>query len=289
MLCLDGDDETGNHAWDAPHTSRGIHGRRYCVRASVSMLASYYGGELSQDRLSYEVFKGGRPEGALGHETGVSYGQVDTIVNWALGADVPRRKGKPTFQEIKDWIDAGRPIGSTIPGHMRVIDGYWEITHSGAPTSEFIHILDPWDRAKWVEYSGDDIEAVWVGPAGTGGAPDVRLDEDVDSNGNPDTKDDSDVDGICDFDERNRFKGSLHDLDPNNPDSDDDEVPDKLDMREYVFNDDGSYRHRRADFDFDGDRKETDPDNDRPWNQGASDGCEDANNNGRYEPNLGTS
>ena len=57
MLCLDECALTGAEAWDSPHTVRGTHGNNYCVRASISMMASYYGGKLSQDYISYELFK----------------------------------------------------------------------------------------------------------------------------------------------------------------------------------------------------------------------------------------
>jgi len=281
MLCLDGDPETGNFAWDRPHTSRGIHGNMYCARASIAMMASYYGGRLSQDRISYEIFKGGEPEGDLGHNVGVTLGQIDTAVSWALGTNIARQDGKPTFQQIKNWIDANQPIGSVIPGHMRVIDGYWEFS-LGPVNFQFIHILDPWDRAKWVNYADDNIIHVWVGPAGAGGAPNVRSDEDVDGDGIADTMDDSDGDGICDFDERNRFN-----LDPGDPDTDDDLVPDKLDMREYLFTNTGAYSRRNPDIDGDGLRKEGDPDNDYAQNNGLIDGCEDSNQNGKFEANLG--
>jgi len=281
MLCLDGDPETGNSAWDRPHSSRGTHGNMYCARASIAMMASYYGGHLSQDRITYEIFKGGEPEGDLGHDVGVTLGQIDTSVSWALGTNIVRQDGKPTFQQIKDWIDADRPIGSTIPGHMRVVDGYWEFS-IGPITFQFIHILDPWDRAKWVYYPSDNINHVWVGPAGTGGAPNVRSDEDVDGDNVADTMDDSDGDGICDFDERNRFN-----LDPGDADTDDDLVPDKLDMREYLFTNAGAYSRRNPDIDGDGLRKERDPDNDYAQNNGLMDGCEDSNQNGKLEPNLG--
>ena len=66
---------------------------------------------------------------------------------------------------------------------------------------------------------------------------------------------DSDNDGVCDFDERYRFKG----LDPNNPDSDGDDVPDKIDIREYMFDGFGIFDHHVPDLDEDGDRKEADP------------------------------
>jgi hypothetical protein len=282
MLCLDGDQETGDSAWDRPHTDIGAHGSNYCVRASVSMLASYYGGQLSQDRISYEIFKGGEPEGDLGHAHPVgNVGQIDAAVSWALGTTVTRHTGKPPYQQIKDWIDAGQPIGSRIPGHMRMIDGYKEYTVT-VPTTEtiqLIHVLDPWDREKWVSYADDNITHVWVGPAGTTGAPGVKSDEDANGNGIPDTMDDSDGDGISDFDEIKRFQ-----LNPNNPDSDGDLVPDKLDMREYLFGNVGNYTWRDPDIDGDGQRKERDPDNDNAWNNGSSDGCEDSNLNGRLDP-----
>jgi len=285
MVCLDGDPETGNASWDAPHTNTGIHGRMYCVRASVSMMASYYGGHLSQDRISYELFKGGPPEKDLGHNVGVAAppdpAETD-LLSWALGVNVPVQVGKPTFAQIKTWIDADRPIMARIPGHMRVIDGYFEFDLL-ATTWQFISLLDPGSRAQWKNYPDDNIAHVWVGPAGAGGAPNVRSDEDVDTDGIVDTIDDSDGDGICDFDEINRFRGNLFNLDPNNPDSDGDLVPDKLDMREYLFDNAGNYSRRNPDIDGDGDRKETDPDNDNFWDVGSIDGCEDTNRNGRLD------
>ena len=296
MLDLEGSPETGQARWDSAHEDDGdltvgngapVRANEldnwYCVRASVSMMASYYGGSLSQDRISYHIFGGGDPDDDLGHGKGTSLAQIDSAVSWALGTTISRQNGKPTFDQIKAWIDADRPIGSVIPGHMRVIDGYKEFG-VGPITMRFIHLLDPWNRARWVLYSFDNIQAVWVGPAGTGGAPNVRSDEDVDGDSIADTIDDSDGDGVCDLDERNRFKGNLHDLDPSNPDSDGDFVPDKLDMREYSFDNNGNYSRRSADFDGDGDRKETDSDND---GGGSVDGCEDTNRNGKYEPDLG--
>ena len=63
-------------------------------------------------------------------------------------------------------------------------------------------------------------------------------------------------------------------------------MPDKFDLREYVFDNSGNYSPRKADYDADGLRKEMDADND---NDGANDGCEDVNHNGKYESNLGES
>jgi len=256
------------------------------------MIASYYGGKLSQDRISYELFRGGPPEGDLGHDVGVTAPPDATETNilaWALGvnaATVPFQEGKPTFAQIKGWIDANRPLMARIEGHMRAIDGYFEFAIPPT-TYQFIHLLDPGDRARWVNYDDDPILHVWPCPAGAAGAPNVRSDEDIDRDGIADTRDDSDGDGVCDFDERNRFCSGGRCLNPAKADSDADLVPDKADIREYVFNAAGAFRKWNADFDRDGFRKEVDPDNDSKENKGIMDGCEDSNYNGKYEPNLG--
>lgn len=277
MLCLDGDAETGNNAWDSPHLNRGLHGRNYCARASASMLASYYGGRLSQDRITYEQFKGGPPEGDLGHDTPFEIAQTNAAMTWSIGTPITRTYGKPSFAQIKAWIDADRPIVAPIPGHVRIVDGYWEFT-LGEFTFEMLHVLDPWDAAKWVNYSSDPISSYFVGPAGAAGAPNVKSDEDQDGDGVADTMDDSDGDGVVDFDERSRFA-----TDPARPDTDGDEVPEKLDIRGYVFRTDGTYDPISPDIDYDTRRKELDRDNDTSTNDGAVDGCEDLNHNGKKD------
>ena len=75
-------------------------------------------------------------------------------------------------------------------------------------------------------------------------------------------------------------------MDPLDIDTDDDLVPDKLDIREYVFDAAGQYQWRNPDIDGDWQRKEVDPDNDSFWNVSAWDGYEDLNRNGRFEPGL---
>jgi formylglycine-generating enzyme required for sulfatase activity len=276
MICTAGDNEAGNAPWNAPHPSVGSpkpHGSNYCERASVSMLASYYGGNLSQERIAYNDYHGTAND--LGH--GLTNVNVNTTLQWA-GMPVARQGGKPSFSTVKSWIDAERPFISLRPGHFRVVDGYREF-QLGGHTVQQIHLLDPWNNARWVNYADDTTSTVWVGPAGSGGAPNVRSDEDVDGDGIRDTTDDSDGDGLVDFDERERFNTN-----PNDRDSDGDGVPDKFDLREYVFDNDGNYSPWKADFDADNLRKELDADND---NDGANDGCEDVNHNGKYEFDLG--
>lgn len=291
MLDMDGSPETGQARWDSSHERDGDltigNGaplraneldNMYCVRASISMMVSYYDGNLSQDRISYQFYGTGPPEGDLGHGQGPGPDpdSVDTVLSWALGTSIISIDGKPTFEQIKNWIDGGQPIVSVIPGHMRVIDGYREWDLNLGKIQE-IHILDPWSIEMWVMYAFDNIGHVWVGPNFTPSG--VKSDEDIDQDGILDTVDDSDGDGVADFDERNRFS-----LDPNNPDSDGDNVMDKSDIREYVFTNEGEYSPKHSDVDRDGFRKERDKDND---NGGAIDGCEDTNGNGKLEPGLG--
>ena len=293
MLDLEGSPENGQARWDSAHEDDGdwtvgngdpvlanALDESYCVRASTAMMASYYGGNLSQDRISYEFYKAksSGPDTDLGHGAGPKEPEIIDWLDWALGDPhaVTHISGKPAFSQIRQWIDQDRPIGNIIPGHMRVIDGYI----AGDSGLNFVHVLDPTLGPQWKRYATDPIVAVWVGPAGSDGAPNVRSDEDEAGDGIADTIQDSDGDGIADFDERYRFSG----LNYANPDSDGDGVTDKMDMREYLFGDSGTYSWRNPDLDGDGMRKEEDPDND---NGGSLDGCEDTNHNGKYEPELG--
>ena len=285
MICRAGDHETSdvgnnqtmNAPWDAPHPTTGgpkPHGSNYCERASISMLVSYYGGALSQDRIAYEDYQG--TANNLGHGL-INNTYIDDALTWA-GISYDKVWGKPTFAQVKSWIDAGRPLISLRPGHFRVVDGYREFESGGLAVQQ-IHLLDPWNNARWVDWSSDGTTTVWVGPAWSSGAPGVRSDEDVDDDGIRDTMDDSDGDGLVDFDEYNRFG-----TDPLNPDTDGDGVADKVDMRGYVFNDTGIWHPRSADWDGDGLAKERDSDNDRRNNDGSPDGCEDINHNGKLDP-----
>ena len=298
MLCLDGDKERGAYAWDRSHTLISIHARNYCVRATISMLASYYGGTLSQDRISYEIFRKDPPdgpEGDLGHDKAVGPVPQKAALKWALGTEnITEVNGKPTFGQIKEWIIAERPIIADTPGHSRVIDGYVEYTIVVAPpfpsiTYQWVHLLDPSTKAQFVLYDSDNVDYVLVGPAKPTGAPGVKSDPDEDGDGVVDTTlDDSDGDGICDFDERHRFSANGRSLDPDYPDSDFDNVPDKEDIRGYVFGEDSEdMAIFSPDADGDGHRKELDPDNDKRDDDGLPDGCEDGNYNGKFDEDLG--
>ncbi len=308
MLNLDGDPETGEGRWDSSHEDDGdcIVGngtpRRvtrlddmYCARASISMVVSYYGGHLSQDRISYEEYGAGEPKGDLGHGIGMwpnehkTQGTGRNIFDWAMNwADVTSSSGQPSFEDIKGWLDEGRPLViveqrclGPLPYcsdlHAVVVDGYQSLVRR-------VHRVDPltatsdWD---WWDWWRPLIVEYHVAPSGV--TP--RSDEDADEDSIADTIDDSDGDGVCDFDEDTRWKGS-YDLDKENPDTDGDGVPDKADMREYLFDNAGRPLPPRfviPDRDGDDLNKEVDWDND---DGGSPDGCEDSNHNGHYEPQL---
>ncbi len=294
LLCLDGDREGNPSApspketWDSVHPDAiYVHGRNNCVRASIAMIVTNYGGSLSQDRLAYQLFENwGNPiedrwNGAglndpihdLGHDTptfvcGSDGSSGGRLLAWALGvnlSDITYSGGKPSFNQIRNWINAGRPIMRFHNGHQTVIGGY-RVLNDG---TQQVRLFDPWSGTTWENYNSLNITCYYVPPAS---APHVRSDE-------PGIWNDMDGDGIMDWDETNRFR-----TDPTSPDTDGDWVRDKQDIREYVFDNAGNYHLRDADFDGDHLRKEVDADND---NDGSVDGCEDTNYNGKYEAALG--
>ena len=292
LLCLDGDVE-GNPttsdsevAWDAVHPD-GIytHGKLNCVRASIAMIVTKYGGDLSQDRLSYQLFENwgspiedigelNNPRLDLGHYhttlcCGGDGSNAGSLLAWALGvnvSDITYANAQPTFEQVKGWIDAGRPIMRFYNGHMTVISGYR--VRDGA---QEIRLFDPYRGTTWPKYSTIKTTCYYVPPTA---APGVRSDEAGISS-------DADGDNIMDWDEQNRFHTQV-----GAPDTDGDGVPDKQDLREYVFNTAGKYRTAKdpqstPDYDGDGLRKELDLDND---GGGSPDGCEDANHDGKLDP-----
>lgn len=291
MLCLYGGPETGEARWDSPHPETGAvqpHAVSYCSRAALSMFVSYYGAKLSQDRIAYHDFQSTTIRIEDTYNT-LGHGQcndlyMSELLTWANMPTI--QLSSPTYEQIKGWIDEERPMVAWVSrygrdrifrDHFVVIDGYRELTE-GELTYEQLHVLDPWDSDQWPlcdEYRAY-IKAVYVGP---NYCP-VDILQDSDDEYRIDR--DSDSDGICDFDEYYRFH-----TDPYDPDSDDDGVPDKADLREYVFSPDtGRWSLRRADWDSDRKRKELDPDNDHQDNDSSPDGCEDTNRNGEYERDL---
>lgn len=270
MLCLEGCPLLGPDAWDGEHENQSAHDSERCLRASISMINSYYGGHLSQDRISYYVYEecsqDGSPENDLGHGKGLRGVNAASILRWALNeASVIRLTGKPSFIEIKQWIDSNHPIMRDHGTNHRitVIDGY-------DMEGEMVHVIDPLTGTEnTVPYDDLDVFVVWV-PIGDNIT--ARSDE-------PTIWEDSDGDGIVDFDEINRFH-----TDPYNPDTDGDGIDDKTEIRAYTFLSDDFFDSedlRKPDADGDSLRAELDWDSD---NGGTPDGSEDLNKNGKVDP-----
>jgi formylglycine-generating enzyme required for sulfatase activity len=294
MLCTAGCQMSGVAAWDIPHpATRPLqpHAYNYCERAAVAMAASYYGSDVTQDRIAYEDYQGTNNElghGKINKDIKISLQFVFGFSDSEYYSDV-RLGREATFSEIVGYIDQGRPIITLIPGHFRVVDGYRTSDHNGQQVQE-IHYLDPLidriidsDRGVWEPYSSytsyvDPVYA-WVMPAYT--PADLYIEPDYDNDGVPDVLDDRDGDGLCDFDERFRFGTSIWD----NPDSDGDHLTDKIDLKETYFYASGIFspNSKGPDYDGDGNFKHNESDND---GDGANDNCEDFNLNGLYEPLL---
>lgn len=297
---------SGDGAWDAPHpdTHRVTeHDNHYCQVAGMSMINSYYGGDISQERLSYYAIRewpdsrrGLDPNRICTFPADCTPDLMDDFwagrnkgleaLAWSLGyawndfSQIEMRSYNPPtttipFGDIRTWIDADRPLLVAIPGHIMVVDGY----RTGPPQQ--IHLLDPWTAAQWVDYTSNSIQRInWIAlykaPSTAGAPPAPRSDE-------ASIWTDSDGDGVRDFDETRRFRTNPFDID-----SDDDWVRDKQDILETVYQLEGTYVYTPtyADFDSDTLRKELDWDNDA---DNTPDGCEDVNVNGGYEPALGES
>ena len=277
--------------WDGPHVNNDVdqfptfswngYDNLFCVRASISMMTLYYGGQLSEDRISYFIFEENLgvgsvykniPEDDLGFGRGASAG--DALV-WALNAATDRDDYCPdppsdaddedyacssddpnavpvtiTFTTVKNLIDSGRPFISSVPSHARVVDGY-QVTNNG---QQWVRIFNP------VPVGSDDCTP---GPIGSPGACSGVYWEEFSSfakrhktsrylqtgevadprSDEPSLWKDSDGDGINDFDEIRRFKTN-----PYRKDTDGDWVNDKEDLAEYVFDSAGQYKKRFGDF-----------------------------------------
>ena len=112
--------------WDGPHYEAGTlkplmsyngYDNMMCVRTTTSMLTSYYGGQLSIDRLSYQAFEQydlvtdqkNRPEGDFGFNKGIgSESGQKYIIGWALGV------GEDNIEFVSHCPD---PIGAGIKGY----------------------------------------------------------------------------------------------------------------------------------------------------------------------------
>lgn len=269
MLLLESKNEEGEHGWGVAHPAldrADPADNTNCANASIAMVNAFLGGDLSQDRIGYEVFKDfwDGPEYDLNYGAGMYDFQVTDALTFALEA-APEYHLAPDdpdilWADVQGEIDAGNPILATKPGHAFVITGYYEDA-----STRYVFINDPWWGAYAIDITQMDWKSYW------------KISPDSIPVTDPDIDQDSDGDGIVDFDETNRFGTN-----PNDADSDEDDVPDKEDVRASIFDEKYGFavtgQLRGRDFDGDGVMMELDEDSD---DGGCFDGIEDYNFDGK--------
>lgn len=274
MLLLESKNETGLHAWDVPHPEMDPTDpadNTNCALASIAMINAYLGGDLTQDRLGYELYKDAwpGPEYDLNYGRGLTASQEHQLLTFALDAEPtyrPAPESLDMFWADLQWeIDADRPIFGTKPGHAFVITGYYEDT-----TTRYVMINDP----SWGQYAVD-LEAVpWAKYF-------IISPDSIPVFSEPEIGMDSDGDGIVDFDESERFGTDPR---PGGEDSDKDDVVDKDDVRASIYDEHFGYAIfgdlLGRDYDGDGIATELDEDSD---DGGCFDGMEDFDLDGKYK------
>jgi len=227
--------QSGIHCWNCDHGSYSEscdHCLWYCARASVIMINRYYGGELSQDRLSYQYRNAfiGAPDGDdLGHGRG--WGNARPQLEWALGLGVGDCEWDTTvgtedsdWYQIADCLVSYRPLLVKISNHCVVAGG--SRTYLG---HRQLYILNPASGTEWKNF--DDLNISAIGYPKVDKVPNITARSDEES-----VSAHSDEDGIIDFDEDNRFsdfKNDEHDLDKQEKDSDDDGEDDDDELKAY--------------------------------------------------------
>lgn len=282
----DNDHQQGNHIPGCNHCNV------YCTRASIQMVNHRYTGSLKQDEISYHMKENNvaGPEGDLGHGVG-AWPSEDSTYSWAMNnAAIAENFINPDaaipWATFKAEIDANRPVLAVIrpPGwfHTVVFDSYFQ-SNAGR---RWIYISDPWPgRTGWYRHAIMPVVRYYILPANPSGR-----------NTEPNVSADSDGDGVMDFDEQQpgasqqvaRPFHSVH----NDKDTDDDQVDDKPEIRNYTFHDQIGYHQGHEndplgfpDIDGDNFRAENDCDSD---NDSDFDGGEDINGNGNNPvPNAG--
>jgi hypothetical protein len=283
MLLLESTRQDGPHAWNRPHEAYdpldpadSANGAFACI----AMLNHFAGGDLTQDRLGYEIFNGRQS----GPETDLPYGtqpdpeEVALLLQFALGSGPtawPEVDTSGVQTDFIEWtarqIDHGSPVLAYVNGLYVLISGYQQNSES----TEW-WILDPASGSYRLIDHG--LEWQWAYAVEFPAAP--RFLEDS-------LKIDSDKDGVLDFDEKERFH-----TDPLNPDSDFDGISDGDEIRASVFDPqyglaaatDADSSQSSRDSDQDGLPMELDIDSD---NGGCLDGFEDKNLDGRFRPEYG--
>lgn len=276
MILLESKNESGAHAWDVDHVKldpADPADNTNCALASIAMINAFYGGDLSQDRIGFEILKDmfPGPEYDLMYGRGLYPDEISQGLEFALEGESiyrPRPDSLDAFwADVRFGIDAGAPIlAAKLPGHAFVITGYSE-----EDGERYLTINDPW-WAEWGPYSVSIEDIPWKYYWLT--SPDS-----VPTLNDPEIGMDSDGDGIVDFDETQRFGTN-----PNDDDTDKDDLKDKNDLRASIYDEQWGYAIASLSFlgrDYDGDgvKMELDEDSD---GGGCFDGMEDFDRDGKY-------
>ena len=276
MLLLESKNETGLHAWDVDHgeldrSDPADYGN--CALASVAMINAFYGGDLSQDRIGFEIFHDTfpGPEYDLMYGQGFHHRQTTKALAFALEGESVFRQEPDTFDVDLFWadiqlgIDMGAPIlAAQKPGHAIVVTGYYEDA-----STRYVMINDPWWGAYAVDISAVRWKYYWMTSPNS-----------IPTLNDPEIGMDSDGDGIVDFDETQRFGTN-----PNDEDTDKDNLKDKDDLRASIYDEQWGYAIASLsflgrDYDNDGIKMELDEDSD---GGGCFDGMEDFDLDGKYK------
>jgi len=263
----------GDHGWDSDHHDLNTADRAdnmNCATASIAMLTAYYQGTLSQDRINYEVFKDDAqgPQGDLNWGRGMTASQITRAITFALG-QAPLVE-TPTDELFTSALFEARIVDNHLP--MIGCKNRHCVAIVGA-SAGIIVVNDPWRGTYQVPIRNALNARIFVMAASDQVTPlavHARSDE-------PAVSQDSDGDGVVDFDEIHRFH-----TDPNEKDTDRDELPDKEDIKASVLDPRHGFAYFGNGRDFDGDGKMMELDDDSD-DGGCLDGWEDVNKNGKYE------
>ncbi|HSO30630.1 MAG TPA: lamin tail domain-containing protein [Candidatus Sulfomarinibacteraceae bacterium] len=281
MLLLESTNEKGTHAWNVDHR---VPGRtdpadtKNCAIAAVAIMNHFYRGDMSQDRLGFEILRNRAPgpEKDINYGYGLSVLDATRMLAFALGAAptlIPAYLSyDDAWADITATIDAGRPVMGANTRHTFVITGY-ELRNG----HRIVSVNDPANGRYRRDLDATTAPAtdltLWLPAAGSSGR---RQEASVSK--------DSDGDGIVDFDETERFH-----TDPTKADTDGDKLKDKADVVTGVFDPQYGYANRGPgrDYDSDGTPTELDKDSDAGtcWD-GEEDTSGDGHRNGKETSNF---
>ena len=323
MLCAAGCQLNGKkERWDEPHTKTREHSSGWCSIVSCEMLNHFYGGDIPADLIAYrervqesisKTFQGRDPLSPInmaGHNEGTplpvkgqsgQFNPFNTMafntLKWLLTInesdpllvnEIKPYDERPSWEEIKSWIDEGRPIFLASFGgfswyssdHAVVITGYDDDL-----IYDDVLVHDPdskkgFEAHNWNSYPPSNRYCHWIVPP-----PSVTAIRIADFASFPSLEIDQDGDGMIDFDETPPFGHRFETVDSlnqdpdkltdiNNPDTDGDNVNDKNEIKLY----------RRGGWDRNLDQDDFLP----PWdddsdNGGREDGEEDTDRDGEYD------